>query len=155
MLSLELSRAKDHLRAIFVRLPVDTRRSVCHAASIISIARECTIFTPCETMRVFNGCAFLLAFAKFSSPVAWHDDSTIQGSPTVRLDELPWQRSEEANNSLRRWVEHGGVTSLDPVDDISAPRNFELLKQMTLKAMQDLRVWGLARKFQRILQNFD
>lgn len=155
MLSVELSRAKDHLCAIFVRLPVDARRSVYHAASIISIARECTIFTPCETMRVFNGCAFLLAFAKFSSPEPWRREKTLQQSPAVRLDALPWQRSQEANGRLQRWVEQGGVASLDPVDDISAPRNFEALKQLTLKAMQDLRVWGLARKFQRILQNFD
>jgi len=106
-------------------------------------------------MRVFNGCAFLLAFAKFSSPEPWREQSIVHQSSPVRLDELPWQRSEEANIKLQRWIEQGGVASLDPVDDISAPRNFESLKQMTLKAMQDLRVWGLARKFQRILQNFD
>ena len=156
----ELGRAKEHLRHIFARKPIYTRRSVCHASSIVSIARECTVYTPCETMRVFMGFAFLLAFAKFFPFEAQTvDNNAIANAGAIRgeaikLDELPWRRSAEAVGRLDVWVEKGGKASLESVDDICDTRNFEALKQTALKALRDLRVWGLAGKFFRILQNF-
>ncbi|KAJ5587130.1 uncharacterized protein N7459_002895 [Penicillium hispanicum] len=151
----ELSRAREHLRLRFGRDPIATRRSVRHAALVVSISRECTSFTPCETMRVFFSFAFLLAFAKFFPFDQLPAASRIE-APPIRLDELPMHRSQESHTSseLEIWMEHGGPASLWSVDDICNGRNFSALKEVALGAMENLRVWGLARKFHRILKNF-
>ena len=85
-LSVELSRAKEHLQAIFTRYPVEIRRAISHATSIVAITRECPIFTPCETMRVFNALAFLMAFTKLSPT---NNTNSEEYPPAIRLDILP------------------------------------------------------------------
>lgn len=155
-LSSPLSVAKDHLRYVFSRNPVVTRRLACHAASIVGIARECTIHTPCETIRVFMGFAYLLAFTKFF-PFQLHEMDNHLGDdedPGPQLDLLPWKRSPDATGHVERWIECGGRASLEFVGNICDVRNFEALKQTGLKALQDLRVWGLAGKFYRSMRNF-
>lgn len=153
----ELRRSKEHLRYIFGRDPIGTRRLACHAASIVGIARECTINTPCETMRVFMGFAFLLAFNKFF-PFQTHErDDTASNVPqpsTIRLDDLPWTRSHVVLSRVEHWVHCGGSASLESVGNICDICNFAALKQTALKALHDLRVWGIAGKFFRTIKNF-
>lgn len=146
-LSSELDRARQHLVAIFTRCPADMRRAVSHAASVAAIARECPIFTPCETMRVFSSFAFLLAFTKLSN------NSINDGETGINLDVLPWQRCEADDLMLKHWTIHGGPARVGEVD-ICDKGNFEALRELALKTMQEFRVWGLARKFYRILQTF-
>ncbi|KEF59378.1 uncharacterized protein A1O9_04222 [Exophiala aquamarina CBS 119918] len=146
-LSSELNRARQHLQAIFTRYPVDMRRAVSHAASVVAITRECPIFTPCETMRLFNAFAFLLAFTKLSS------GSSNEGRPAIHLDVIPWQRCEADAPMFEYWTIHGGPACIGGVD-VCDSGSFEALRDLGLKAMHELRVWGLARKFHLILQNF-
>jgi hypothetical protein len=155
-LNKELTRAREHLRLRFQRNPVATRRSVRHAALVVGISRECTSYTPCETMRVFFSFAFLLAFARFFPFDQLPPPPRVDGPP-IKLDELPKPHSHSTSSSraLEIWVEHGGPASLDSVDDICHPRNFDSLKEVAVKAMENLRVWGLAKKFHRILRNFN
>lgn len=155
-LNKELTHARERLRLRFQRDPVATRLSVRHAALVVSISRECTSFTPCETMRVFFSFAFLLAFARFF-PFHQSPPPPLIYGPPVKLDELPKPHSHSAGASraLEIWVEYGGPASLDSVDDICHPRNFNSLKEVAVRAMEDLRVWGLAKKFHRILKNFN
>lgn len=153
-LNKELSRARTHLRLRFGRDPVATRRSVRHAASVIVISREYTSFTPCETMRVFFSFAVLLAFSKFF-PFEKISEASKLNRP-IKLDELPIKHLEPKRDSgqLERWIEHGGPASLGSVDDICDVHNFQALKEDSLQAMDHLRVWGLAKKFHRVLKNF-
>lgn len=155
-LNKELTRAREKLRIRFRRNPLATRRSVHHAALIVSISRECTSFTPCETMRVFFSFAFLLAFARFFPFEDLPPPPQIDGPP-VRLDELPRQHAQQSgfSRSLDIWIEHGGPASLGSVDDICQQRNFQSLKEVAVKTLESLRVWGLAKKFHRILKNFN
>lgn len=148
-LSSELTRAKEHLRSTLARNPLDTRRSAISAANIVNVARECTSFTPCEVMRLFNGFAYLLAFARFFPFEAFQQPTTDR---TVRLDVLPWRRTRQDEAELKLWVERGGGASLAPVGDICDQSNFAKLKQEGLHALNELRTWGLARKFYRVLQ---
>lgn len=152
----ELTRARERLRRHFKCNPVATRRSVHHAALVIGISRECTSFTPCETMRVFFSFAFLLAFARFF-PFEECPPPPNVDSPPVRLDALPRQHSQLVSlpRGLALWIEHGGPASLGPVDDICHSGHFNTLKELAVKTMEDLRVWGLAKKFHRILRNFN
>lgn len=150
--SRELDAAKDQLRYIFSRDPRNTRKLATHAASIIGIARECTINTPCETMRVFFGYAFLLAFTKFFSFQQQHN--TNAGTLAVKLDDIPWTRTPEAATQVQSWIDVGGRAAVDSVPDICSPLNFEALKQAALKSMRDLRVWSIAAKFHRTISNF-
>jgi hypothetical protein len=151
----DLCRAKEHLRYIFSSDPVGTRRLVCHAASITGIARECTIYTPCETMRVFMGFAFLLAFTKFFPFQPFESIQESSGASTaVVLDSLPWSRSHAASRRVEKWVERGGSASLESVGNVCDSRNFEALKKSALKSLRDLRVWGLSGKFHRTVKNF-
>lgn len=146
-LAAELSGAKEHLRSTFARDPIDTRRSVVSAANIVNVARECTSFTPCEVMRLFNGFAYLLAFARFFPFERLQHPGTA-----TRLDLLPWRRTPQHELDLKAWIERGGRASMRPVEDICDPSNFSLLKQEGLNALNELRTWGLARKFYRVLQ---
>ena len=154
-LNKELTRAREHLRSRFMRNPIATRRSVRHAALVVAISRECTSFTPCETMRVFFSFAFLLAFARFF-PFDQIQPASPRGDPPVRLDELPTHTlSSDSGSRLNDWIEHGGPAMLDSVSDICDRRNFGALREVALNSMQNLMVWGLAKKFHRILKNFD
>ncbi|KAJ5980710.1 hypothetical protein N7481_008008 [Penicillium waksmanii] len=154
-LNKELSRARSHLRLRFARNPVATRRSVHHAALVLAISRDCTSFTPCETMRVFFSFAFLLAFVKFfpfdEGPVATH------GASTIRLDESPLEqiRTGDYHGKVGKWIEHGGPASLGSVDNICDAHSLGTLREDALKAMDHLRVWGLAKKFHRVLKSFN
>jgi hypothetical protein len=64
-------------------------------------------------------------------------------------------KSSGSASRLEIWIERGGPASLESVDDICLVRNFNALKDTSLRAMEKLRVWGLAKKFHRILKDFD
>lgn len=152
----ELARAREHLRVRFGRNPAATRRSVRHAAMIIGVSREFTAYSPCETMRVFFSFAFLLAFVSFF-PFDQVQPTLPGPIPPVRLDESPLQRFQSANSfdQIQRWIEQGGPAQLESIDDICNVHNFPALKQLALRTLGRLRAWGLAKKFHRILKNFD
>lgn len=97
------------------------------------------------------GYAFLLAFTKFF-PFQVHVIENQHLAPV--LDELPWRRSPEAVMCVEKWVEDGGWASLQSVGNICDQRNFDILKQIALKSLQDLKVWGLVGKFYRTVKNF-
>lgn len=106
-------------------------------------------------MRVFFSFAFILAFARF---FPFDRLSTApQEHITVKLDELPHRQSEtiKAAARLEDWILNGGPASLDSVADICKEENFSALKEAALRTMEDLRVWGLAKKFHRILNSFN
>lgn len=107
-------------------------------------------------MRVFFSLAFLLAFARFFPFEDFPPPPQIDGPP-LRLDELPRLHSQRSSFShcLEVWIEHGGPASLGSVEDICQQRNFQSLKEIAVKTMGSLRVWGLAKKFHRILRNFN
>lgn len=155
-LNKELTRAREQLRLRFQHNPIATRRSVHHAALIVGISRECTSFTPCETMRVFFSFAFLLAFARFF-PFGDMPPPPQPDGPPVQLDGLSRRDSQHgrSSRSLEVWIEHGGPASLGPVNDICHKGNFQSLRDVAVTTMEGLRVWGLARKFHRILRNFN
>lgn len=155
-LNKELARALGNLRQRFQHNPITTLRSVRHAALVVSISREYTSFTPYETMRVFFfSFAFLLAFARFfpfdKVPSAPRDEGA-----SVRLDELPMQNPKSSGSASRLeiWIEQGGPASLESVDDICLVRDFNALRDTSLRAMERLRVWGLAKKFASYLEGF-
>ena len=105
-------------------------------------------------MRVFFGFAFLLTFNKVSLL------SNSSALPTaakdfVRLDELPWRRSTAEQARLERWIDQGDCNaSLGPIQDISDDASFDILKAFAVTNMKELHVWGLSKKFCRVLQNF-
>lgn len=154
-LNKELSRARSHLRLRFIRNPVATRRSVHHAALVVAISRDCTSFTPCETMRVFFSFAFLLSYVKFFP----FDENSVaaHGASTIRLDKSPLEQIQTRDDigKVERWIEHGGPASLGSVDNICDARSLGPLREIALEAMDHLRVWGLAKKFHRVLKSFN
>ena len=103
------------------------------------------------------GFAFLLAFNKCFPFQQYNTYSggDNENSSQVMLDELPWKRSPEATKRVEEWIECGGSALLEPVGDICDVQNSEALKQTALKALKDLRVWGLAGKFSRTIKNFN
>ncbi|KAI0972120.1 hypothetical protein F4678DRAFT_431247 [Xylaria arbuscula] len=149
----ELNVAKEQLRSKFSRDPVGARRSAHDAAAIICISRECTINTPCETMRVFMGYAFLLAFIRFFPFQNIDIDNSAAALVVAELDGIPWTRSSEGQDRIKTWISVGGVASLQQIGNVCDPRNFDIMKQDALGAMDRLRVWGLASKFKKTINN--
>ena len=125
-----------------------------HAATVVTVARECTIFTPCETMRVFLGFAFLLTFNKVSLLSNSYPLPKV-AEDSVRLDELPWRRSAAEQARLERWIDQGDCNeSFGSIRDINDEASFDVLKAFAVTSMKELHVWGLSKKFCRVLQNF-
>ncbi|KAI1360193.1 hypothetical protein F5Y08DRAFT_317903 [Xylaria arbuscula] len=150
----ELNVAREQLRSKFSLDPVGARRSAHDAAAIICISRECTINTPCETMRVFMGYAFLLAFIRFFPSQNHTTTDGMAGHAAAQLDGIPWTRTSEAQDRIQTWINAGGSASLHGVGDICDPRNFDAMKQDALNALDRLRVWGIASKFRKTISNF-
>lgn len=145
-----IEAAKDRLQNIFRNNPANTRRLVFHAAVIIAIARDCTINTPCETLSVFMSHALLLAYIKFF-PFVNHDTTL---TVPVRLDEIPWMRGVHAMRQVESWIAEGGPASLGSIENICNRDSFLAAKEGALGALEDLSVWGLARKFRQTVAKF-
>ncbi|CAH0027043.1 unnamed protein product [Clonostachys rhizophaga] len=145
--------AKDRLRQIFRSNATNARRLAFHAAVIIAIARDCTINTPCETLSVFMGYAYLLAYIRFATFTEDDIDENL-ALPRVALDEIPWMRDANAMRQINRWIEYGGPASLGAIANICDRRSFDEAKQGALDALTELSVWGLARKFRQTVSKF-
>jgi hypothetical protein len=145
--------ARDRLRHIFRNNPSDTRRLAFHAAVIAAIARDSTISTPCETLSVFTGYAFLVAYVRFA-PFTDYDAATQGGATTVRLDGIQWLRDAEASVRINRWIQFGGPVSFGEIENLCDRRSFEKVKQAALDALSSLSAWGLARKFCQTIGRF-
>jgi hypothetical protein len=149
---LELAYAKRRLASVLAKDPQETRKMVWHAAQIIAMAREYFIHAPCETMRVFMGHIFILAFSKYGCLTEPRLQTQHQ-LPLVRLDQPTWR--EEQKPAIKRWIELGGPASVGSVEDIYDATCLERLKQDALQMMREMRVWGLGRKFCKVLEGFD
>ncbi|KIX96158.1 uncharacterized protein Z520_07936 [Fonsecaea multimorphosa CBS 102226] len=173
---IELDMVKTRLRMVFASDAVHARRLAYHAASIIAISRECTVYTPCETFRVFDAYAYLLAFVKFGPKMRKEIASSDRGEiahttvetpirkprnqvrscdGSVRLDRLPWSRNGAENGALELWITKGqGRASLDGANDVEDERNYTRIKCNALKTIEKLNLWGLSLKFYKTLESF-
>lgn len=105
-------------------------------------------------MRVFLGFAFLLTFNKVSL-LSHSSPPPTAAEDSVKLDELPWRRSTAEQARLERWIDQGDRNaSFGPIRDISDDASFDMLKGFAVTNMKELHVWGLSKKFCRVLQNF-
>jgi hypothetical protein len=151
---LELDFAKRRLAAVLTKNLKETRAMVWHAAQIIAMAREYFIHAPCETMRVFMGHIFILAYAKYGCPLSRGVEEQEHGRfPPVRLDQPTWR--EEQTPAIDRWIEKGGPASVGSVEDICDAACLGVLKEDALQMMRDMRIWGLGKKFCKVLDAFD
>ncbi|KAH8807130.1 fungal-specific transcription factor domain-containing protein [Xylogone sp. PMI_703] len=155
--SSDIESAIHRLKNIWAHDPLHTRAMVWHAAQIIAMAREYFIHAPCETMRVFMGQIFILAFAKYGAAQQQqkHMDAASATRPAtvaVRLDEPTWRENQKS--AVNRWIEIGGPASVGSVN-IYDPSCVAALKSNSLQILADMRVWGLARKFAKILKGFE
>ncbi|OAP55258.1 hypothetical protein AYL99_10231 [Fonsecaea erecta] len=174
---MELDMVKARLQMVFASDAIHARRLAYHAASIIAISRECTVYTPCETFRVFDAYAYILAFVKFGpkmrknltssdrggdaypvkTPIMKphpHNESQ-SGDGSVRLDRLPWSRNASENGVVELWINKGQVrASLDGADDVEDERNYTRIKCSALKTIEKLNLWGLSLKFYKTLESF-
>ncbi|KIW22529.1 uncharacterized protein PV07_12407 [Cladophialophora immunda] len=174
---MELDMVKTRLQMLFASDSVHARRLTYHAASIIAISRECTVYTPCETFRVFDAYAYILAFVKFGpktrKDVASSDrhdtahnvkpaitkrhphDPVHSGDGSVRLDRLPWSRSHSETSAVELWISKGQArASLDGADDIEDEGNYTQIKCSALRTIEKLNLWGLSLKFSKTLESF-
>lgn len=144
--------AEERLRYIFRDQPVRARRLVSHSSVIIAIARDCAINTPCETLSVFMGYAFVLVYLKL---FPFSDiDTQVSQRAGPKLDEIPWTIGPEATLKVEQWIENGGAASLGPIVNICDRGSFHAAKQVALDALAKLSVWGLARKFRQTVSRF-
>jgi hypothetical protein len=148
--------AKSRLRRLLHREPAKARYLAWHAAQIIGMAREYTIHTPCETMRVFTGHILLLAIVRYTFLQGDGMDHEHQRE-IVELDKLPSASSAQDRGSIDRWIERGGPAVLRGSQPIyvSDPDPFPLLRTLALETMQNMQIRGLANKFYIVLQMFD
>lgn len=176
--NVELDMVKARLRSVFLSDSAHARQLLYHAASIIAISRECAVYTPCETMRVFDAYVYILAFVKFapnpreansaggpnSSVTAMTPESANESSSSeatirqdaVRLDRSPWDRSPTDMIAVELWIcKNHGYASIDGVRDICDGSNYDKLKSGALRAIEKLSLWGLSRKFYRTLESFN
>lgn len=174
----ELEMAKARLQMIFASEPVHARRLVYHAASIIAISRDCTVYTPCEIMRVFDAYAYVLAFVKYgprngrdseliqeSETLTLGTSTTVSGTPSnevgqsngyIRLDQVPWSRSLPQQNLVELWISgNRGFPAIDGVQNICTQTSFAQLKSSALQAIESLSLWNLSRKFHKTLDSLE
>lgn len=100
------------------------------------------------------GHIFILAYAKYLCPPSCTVERQGHGRvPPVRLDELTWR--EEQTLAIDRWIEKGGPASVGSVEDIGDARCLGTLKEDALQMMRDMRIWGLGKRFCKVLDAFD
>ena len=97
-----------------------------------------------------RGYIFILAFAKFGPPPS----SELSYPPCpVRLDLS--NRMEGQRNAIANWVEIGGPWGVGAVKSIYDPDSLEAISEEARTMLRKMRYWGLAKKFNRILESFD
>lgn len=172
----ELNSVVSKLQSFFSGKPVQARQLLYHASSITAISRECPVYTPCETIRVFDAYAYILTFVKLGCSIR-HQTSTSNnaplsgisnkegethhaaietGKPPVRLDLVPWTRSLADMTAVDLWQsENSGYASIGNAQNIYDRRNFDKLKSEALRSINKLNIWRLSEKFYRTLESFN
>lgn len=145
-----VTAAKQQLEAKFAGDPRRTRRLVWHAVQITAVASEYLVSAPCEILRIFMGCIFLMTFAKYGRTSL--EKSSHRAGPPVRLDELA------VNDNQRRliadWIQHGGPASIAGLENIYSDELASHVSHMAQSLLTRIQYWGLSQKFIKILQMF-
>jgi hypothetical protein len=143
--------AKQQLEAKFAGDLPRTRTLVWHAVQITAVASEYLVSAPCEVLRIFMGCIFLMTFAKYGR-TSLNKSSHDRGSPIVRLDDLA------VNDNQRRliadWIYDGGPASIAGLENIYSDELASHVSHMAQSLLTRLKYWGLSQKFVKILQIF-
>ncbi|KAJ5585777.1 hypothetical protein N7450_005564 [Penicillium hetheringtonii] len=146
-----VAAAKQQLEAKFAGDPRRTRRLVWHAVQITAVASEYLVSAPCEILRIFMGCIFLMTFAKYGR-TSLDENSHDRSGSIVRLDDLA------VNDNQRRlivdWIYHGGPASIAGLDDIYSDELASHVSNMAQSLLARIQYWGLSQKFVKILQMF-
>ncbi|KAH8820153.1 fungal-specific transcription factor domain-containing protein [Xylogone sp. PMI_703] len=142
--------AKRHLKARFSSDPCRTRRLIWHAAQIIAVANQYLVSAPCEILRIFMGCIFLMAFAKYG-PGILDLDINNRRQP-VKLDEIDELGSK--NQVVAEWISSGGPASIAGFDNIYNEEFATHISLRTQSLLQRIQFWGLSHKFIKILEIF-
>lgn len=176
---IELNAVRARLRSVFASNRAHARQLLYHAASVIAISRHCTCYTPCETLRVFDSYAFILAFVKFGATSNGtindgpgdcgdgHEDCqaacsrdeehqpTLSRVDAVRLDLVPWSRPKQEDEALSLWLTRNqGRASIDGVDIVHDEHVLQKLRASALRSLKALSLWSLSRNFYRVFENF-
>lgn len=143
-----LDAAKRQLRESFRSDLCLTRKLVWHAAQIIGVADEYLVSAPCEILRVFMGCIFLIAFAKYSPVVSGSNNS----SNAVELDKISKETGQ--TGSVNAWIRHGGTATIVGAEVTNSSEFVAHVTNHTQDLMRKVHFWGLSQKFSQILQIF-
>lgn len=146
-----LAAAKQRLEAKFAGDPRRTRRLVWHAVQITAVASEYLVSAPCEVLRIFMGCIFLMTFAKYGR-ASLDKSSHDRAGPPVKLDDLA------VNDNQRRliadWIQHGGPASIAGLENIYSDELASHVSHMAQSLLTRIQYWGLSQKFIKILELF-
>jgi hypothetical protein len=96
------------------------------------------------------GYIFILAFSRFGPQ---EPNNTSPTSKSIRLDLST--RAGGQKKAIAAWLHYGGAAGLGSVQDIFASGSHEAIVLEARTMMQKMGSWGLAKKFDRILENFD
>jgi hypothetical protein len=146
-----LAAAKQQLEAKFAGDPRRTRRLVWHAVQITAVASEYLVSAPCEILRIFMGCIFLMTFAKYGR-TSLHKSSHDRPGPPVRLDDLAVNDNQK--NLIMDWIQHGGQASIAGLEDIYSDELASHVSHLAQSLLARIQYWGLSQKFVKILQMF-
>ncbi|KAH8689506.1 fungal-specific transcription factor domain-containing protein [Talaromyces proteolyticus] len=139
--------AKRQLRLSFDSDLCMTRKLVWHAAQIIGVAHEYMVSAPCEILRVFMGCIFLIAFAKYSPVVAG-----TSSSRTIKLDRISKDLGQ--TELVDAWIRHGGIATIAGMEATTSWEFVAHISNHTQALLRKVHFWGLSQKFSQILQIF-
>lgn len=142
-----LDAAKRKLRESFGSDLCLTRKLVWHAAQIIGVADEYLVSAPCEILRVFMGCIFLIAFAKYSPVV-----SRTGSANTVELGKISKEPGQ--TELVNSWIRNGGTATIVGAEATNSNQFVAHITNHTQDLMRKVHVWGLSQKFSQILQIF-
>jgi hypothetical protein len=96
------------------------------------------------------GYVFILTFSRFGPQQP--SDTSIMSKP-IRLDLST--RAGDRKKAIAAWIQHGGTAGLGSVQNLSAAGSLEAVVLEARSMLQKMGSWGLAKKFDQILENFD
>ncbi|KAH8171969.1 fungal specific transcription factor domain-containing protein [Sarocladium implicatum] len=141
-----LREARRHLSTTFAKDEQAGRALLWHACQIVAIAREYIVSAPCEIMRIFMGYIFIMSYGAYSPKLP----SDQRRKQPLRLDVL--SQSEQPRQAVTDWVLRGGPASVGSVQVVGMGRgSTSAFSQDAQAMMQNLKGWGLAEKFAKIL----
>lgn len=145
-----LAAAKQQLEAKFAGDPPRTRRLVWHAVQITAVANEYLVSAPCEILRIFMGCIFLMTFTKYGRTSLDKSSHDRAGAP-VRLDDLAV--NDNQRQLITDWIQYGGPATIAGLD-IYSDELASHISHLTQTLLSRIQYWGLSLKFVKILQMF-